>query len=129
MSDADVTAKNGLVQNPEVAPDERLWIVTVEHEVVVLATDEDSACDAAEEAVASGDAELPHVYAAPMRYLPGDWDTDCFPFCADGVDCEDGETIAVLIARGCAPEYKKSGKSRSCDVSTVNAGDSEGDDK
>jgi hypothetical protein len=122
MSDADVTAKNGMVQNPGATePTERLWVVTVEHEVVVLASDEDSACDCAEEVVQSGDAEQPHVYAEPMRYLPGDWDTDSLPFCADGVDCEDGETIAVLIARGHAPEYKKS---RSCDVN-----DSEGDDK
>lgn len=86
----------------------KLFNVTVIHELVVLADDEASAKEIADDAVCNREADVPLITATPMTHMPAGWTGECLPFCAgEDVDGHDDETIAVLMERGAAPDFGK----------------------
>ncbi len=88
-------------------PDEkpkRLFTVTIETDLVVLARDADEAEGIAMDALNHVARDEWSACPSPMTYLPGDWDTDCIPF-GDGVPEEPDRTIGKWIEFGAAPEY------------------------
>lgn len=80
---------------------EQLWIVTVQDEVVVLAESAEGAMRLAKKARRDGTLNPEPESAAPMTYMPGDWDSDCLPY-GNG---SDADSIGVLIKDGRAPKY------------------------
>lgn len=78
----------------------KLYVVTVETEIVVVADDEADAVDAARDA--SIDFDLDYA-AAPMRFLPWGWDGGEIPF----GDADEERTVDEWIAAGAAPELTK----------------------
>lgn len=88
---------------PDPKP-KRLFTVTIEADIVVLARDEDEATDIAIETLSHLDDEEWNVSPSRMTYLPGDWDADCIPF-GDGVPEDPDRTVGEWIELGAAPEY------------------------
>jgi hypothetical protein len=82
----------------------RLFTVSFETEVVVLADSQEQAEKIAQRSVRSIDADQWDASASPMSCMPGGWDGGCIPFGA-GDPQEPDRTIAEWIERGAAPGY------------------------
>ena len=82
----------------------RLYTVTVETEVVVLASSESEAEYEARYAVRHDVDDL-DAFAKPMRYMPGEWDRDAIPFGERDPAAPD-RTIGQWIDAGAAPEFR-----------------------
>jgi hypothetical protein len=83
----------------------QLYTVTVETEVVVLASSESEAEYEARYAVRHDVDDL-DAYAKPMRYMPGEWDRDAIPF-GERDPADPNRTIGEWIDAGAAPEYRR----------------------
>jgi len=79
----------------------KLYTVTVETELVVLADSPEDAEYDAEHWAREGDFD---VFAKEMTYLPNGWEPKCIPY---GENNQDTRNIEELIKEGCAPEYIK----------------------
>lgn len=88
-----------MIKQP-IDPDLRLYTVTLETEVIVLASDADDAQEIARRH--RGDEDSWDAHASPMKRLPPEWDLDACPY-AD----EPTGTVGELIEQGHAPEYKR----------------------
>jgi len=82
----------------------KLYTVTIETEIVVLAIDENAAEEAAEGAMHELSSYDYSIMASPMRYLPGDWDLDALPYEDDNGDGAE-LSIGDLVKLGAAPKY------------------------
>lgn len=87
----------------------KLFVVTTEVELIILAEDRAEAEKVADSAMARDYGVTPGSWTAqPMTYIPGDWDTACVPFEKNKYDGNDNLlTIAELIEQGHAPEYRR----------------------
>ena len=81
----------------------KLFVVTAEIEVIVLAESREEAEKITNEQrlhdVAQGELGW---HAQEMTWIPADWDISCLPFSDDQHDCQ---TIGELIDAGAAPTY------------------------
>jgi hypothetical protein len=85
--------------------DKRLFTVSIEAEVVVLAESQEQAEEIAQKAAGTIDGDQWEASpASPMTCMPGGWDGECIPF-GDGDPQEPDRTIAQWIERGAAPAY------------------------
>ena len=82
----------------------KLYTVTIETEIVVLAEGEVEAEEVARRVLRDIDDDAWCSHAQPMRYWPGEWDEDALPYEANS---EEDVTIGELIASGAAPELKE----------------------
>jgi hypothetical protein len=82
----------------------RLFTVTVETDLVVLACDEQEAEDIAMEALDHVADDEWNVCPSPMTYLPAGWDESCIPF-GEGAEEDPDRTVGKWIELGAAPEY------------------------
>lgn len=78
----------------------KLFVVSIETEVVVLADDEREAEREAER-IPLGDCTVDY-HAAPMAFMPADWDETAIPFGKTG---ESERTIGEWVKLGAAPKY------------------------
>ena len=78
----------------------KLYTVTVETEIVVLADSPEDAEYDAEHWAREGDFD---VFAKEMAYLPDGWELGCLAYSSES----DDRTIGKLIEEGYAPEYVK----------------------
>lgn len=78
----------------------KLYTVTVESEIVVLA---DSPEDAEYNAERWAREDSFDSFAKEMTHLPNDWDLESIPY----NNYNEDKTIKMLIEEGCAPEYIK----------------------
>lgn len=86
----------------------KLYVVSIEVEVVVIADDEEDAREAASDALHEMDS-FDHDYnVQPMRFLPGGWDGGEIPF-GTRDDDDDGpeKDVNAWIAAGAAPELTR----------------------
>lgn len=81
----------------------KLYTVTVETELVVLADSPEDAEYNAEHWAREGDFD---VFAKEMTYLPNGWEPEALPYGKFDDDTPE-KTIEQLIEEGCAPEYIK----------------------
>lgn len=88
----------------------KLYVVTVTREYVYASTF-DSRLEVMHEfegALLAGefddDATGDEISAAPMTYMPAEWDADSIPY---GSCVEGDTTVGQLIEAGAAPEYTK----------------------
>jgi len=81
----------------------KLYTVTIEAEVVVVAESPEEAQEEAEQAVI--DTEL-HFHAVPMHSLPAGWSRESIPF-GVGVDEDEDRTTQGWIDVGAAPEFTR----------------------
>lgn len=79
----------------------KLYTVTLETEIVVLAESEEAACSEARAALHNLSSDEFDVSAYDLRALPASWSEDLYPY------GKGEETIAELIAAGAAPRYVK----------------------
>lgn len=77
----------------------RLWVVTFSAEVVVVASDESEAYEAAYSEYQDIRMEAEHI--EPLRHMPSGWSEESLPYGSE----DDTETIGVLVRQGAAPEY------------------------
>jgi hypothetical protein len=81
--------------------EKKLFVVTIETEVVVLAEDESQAEEEAQRHV-RGEIDEWDFRAAPMSFMPAGWDEDCFPFQQND---QPDRTVGEWIDLGAAPKY------------------------
>jgi len=81
----------------------KLFTVTIEHEVVVLADSEDDAFRIAGALDSREYDSFGNVNAQPMRYLPDGWTGQEPPF---GVALSDQRSVDEWAQDGAAPEYE-----------------------
>jgi hypothetical protein len=86
--------------------EKKLWTVTIEQEIVVVAENEADAEEAARDALGRHDVEPEVSHARQMSHLPCDWDLKAIPF-GEGNDAEPDRNIEGWIKLGAAPEYEK----------------------
>lgn len=88
--------------------EKRLYNVTIELEVVVIAGSDREAEQGARDAVQSGDIDVydAAIHAQPMVYYPGGWEDDSIPF-GDREDADPDRTIKKWIEMGAAPDLKE----------------------
>lgn len=91
---------------PSDASSKRLFTVTIETEIVVLAEDADEAEEIAIDAIDGLDSDAWDSHAMPMATLPAGWEGDAIPY-GPGVEDDPDRTVGQWIEQGAAPEYAK----------------------
>jgi hypothetical protein len=81
----------------------RLYVVTVESEVLVVARNREEAEKLAQDE--SFDFDGPDYHASEMTYMPAVWDKDCLPYGLRD-EKEPDRTVGEWIEAGAAPAYK-----------------------
>lgn len=86
-------------------PKFQLFAVTITTEIIVLAESEAEAVSLAKD---ESDIEFSECdySAAPLSYLPGDWDVNAIPFGERLTESPD-RTVGEWIKEGAAPEYTR----------------------
>jgi len=94
------------ILRPPPAPSfpQKLFTVTIETEVVVLAEDPSEAEQLARESMRHLDEDQWSTTASEMTHLPGGWQGDAIPF-GPGVSEDPDRTIDEWVKRGAAPKY------------------------
>lgn len=80
----------------------KLYTVTIEAEIVVLADSEEEAAEEAQDAMSELSSYDYDIHAMPMRYLPGGWDRKTLPF-----GTEDDKTIQEWLDAGAGETFLK----------------------
>ncbi len=83
----------------------RLYNVTIEAEIIVVAESQSEAEQAALHSFRDLDRAEFGASAGVLRFFPCDWDEDAIPFGYRDPDCSD-RTVGEWIDMGAAPEYK-----------------------
>jgi len=91
---------------PSDASLKRLFTVTIENEIVVLAENKEEAEEIAQDSLGDLDSHSWDAHATPMATLPAGWEADAIPY-GPGVKDEPDRTVGTWIERGAAPEYTK----------------------
>lgn len=79
----------------------KLWTVTIETEIVVVAETQEDAVDTAEDAMSDLSSYDYSTHAAEMVHLPSGWDKGSLPW----GDNEPEQTTQQWIDAGAAPAY------------------------
>jgi hypothetical protein len=82
----------------------KLYVVTIETEILVVAESEEEASEVAEESLRDIDNDQWDKNARPMLFLPHDWEEGSIPF-GDRDPSDPDRTIGGWIKAGAAPEY------------------------
>jgi hypothetical protein len=84
--------------------EKKLWVVSIETEIVVYAEDEEAAKMVGERTLRESphDIGLEALFVKPLDHLPIGWASDCLPWSDDSGN---NETIGQLVKRGAAPEW------------------------
>jgi hypothetical protein len=87
--------------------EKRLWVVSIETEIVVYAEDEEAAKMVGERTLRESphDIGLEALFVKPLDHLPIGWDETCLPW--SDVPMEEEQSIGQLVKRGAAPEWKR----------------------
>jgi hypothetical protein len=101
-----VIAEVGMTEKPK-----RLYVVTVESSVVVVAEDVDQARVLARKPDVEFNFEALGAHISELTYLPDDWDEDSIPF-GLRADADRDRTIGGWIDAGAAPVYRELRKTR-----------------
>lgn len=80
----------------------KLYVVSIETEIVVIAEDEAEAEMAARDAALDVESDFA---AREMTYLPSGWESDSIPY-GDGDDEDQDRTIEGWVNAGAAEAYK-----------------------
>ena len=86
--------------------DKKLWTVTMQTEVVVVAENEFEAEESAQAALREGDLDHSSVVQG-MSYIPSGWNKNSIPW-GDRSEEDPDRTLGQWIELGAAPEYQKS---------------------